>query len=157
MGISAEMMEMVLPQDTNSHGTLLGGRLIHWMDMVAALAAKQHCRAPVVTVAIDFVRFLAPARVGEYVRLQAILTRTFRTAMEIEVNCFLNPVIQGTPEQRICQGYFTFIALDEAGRGRSVPEFVPETGAEKERWDAAGWRREIRAKLPELKPNRVTG
>lgn len=150
MSVTAEMIEMVLPQDTNSHGKLLGGRLIHWMDMVAALAAKKHCHAPVVTVSIDFVRFLAPVAVGEYVILRANLTCTFRSSLEIEVNCLRKHVIADTPEQPICQGYFTFVALDADGHAQTVPPFEPETDAEKANWKAAGARREIRVKMREL-------
>ncbi|MCI0511837.1 acyl-CoA thioesterase [candidate division KSB1 bacterium] len=139
-----EFIEMVLPQDTNTLGTLLGGRLIHWMDLVAALVAKNHCHLPVVTVGLDGVTFYAPARVGDYVRLKGNLTRVFRTSMEIEVACFLFQPIQQTPEQQICQGFFTFVGLAADGKATVLPAFTPDSPAQQQQWEAAAKRREAR-------------
>jgi acyl-CoA hydrolase len=139
-----EFIEMVLPQDTNTLGTLLGGRVIHWMDLVAALVAKNHCHLPVVTVGMDFITFYAPARVGDYLRLKGNLTRVFNTSMEIEVECFLFQPIQQTPEQRICQGFFTFVGLDANGKAVVLPAFSPATPAQQREWEAAAKRREAR-------------
>ncbi len=144
MPISAEMIEMVLPQHTNTHGNLLGGQLVHWMDMVAALAAKKHCQQPVVTVSIAFLRFLQPAGVGNYIRLVATVTRTFNTTLEIEVECFIQNPIEMTPEKLNCCGYFTFMAIDKTGKPISVPLYTPETTEMQQKWEEAGKRRELR-------------
>jgi len=141
---SALMTEMVLPQDSNTHGKLLGGRLLHWMDMTATLAAKRHAHRPVLTVAVDLVRFIHPASIGDYVVIKASLTRVFRTSMEIEVHCYLQQPIQQSAEKLICQGYFTFVALDENKRPVILPPFTPKSEAEQNKWTAAGTRREYR-------------
>ena len=139
----AEMTELVLPQHTNTYGNLLGGVLIHWMDMVAAMAAKRHCRRPAMTVSIDHVHFLKPVSVGKYIKLKASLNRAFRSSMEIGVKCFATDLYTGQ-EQHVCSGYFTFVALDENKEPVKVPEFHPETEIEKRRWAEAGKRRELR-------------
>lgn len=144
MTISAEMIEMVLPQHTNTHGNLLGGQLVHWMDMVAALAAKKHCHQPVVTVSIDFLRFLQPAGVGDYIRLVANLTRTFNTTLEIEVECFIQNPIEKMLEKRNCCGYFTFMAIDKTGKPVAVPLYTPASTEMQQKWEDAGKRREFR-------------
>jgi acyl-CoA hydrolase len=149
MPISAEMTEMVLPQHTNTHGNLLGGQLIHWMDMVAALAAKKQCHQPVVTVSIDFLRFLQPAGVGDYIRLVGTVTRTFNTTLEIEVECFIQNPIAQIPEILNCRGFFTFIALDKGGKPAPVPAYLPETTVMQQKWEAAGKRRELRLSFAE--------
>ncbi|MBN1352735.1 acyl-CoA thioesterase [candidate division KSB1 bacterium] len=137
----AEMTELVLPQHTNTHGYLLGGSLVHWMDMVAALAAKRHCKQPVLTVSIDHIRFLRPATVGEYIILKASLNRAFDSSMEIGVRCAAVEPYSGE-ERHICSGYFTFVALDAVGKPAKVPAYSPQTESERRRWQEAGSRRE---------------
>ena len=147
MGIQAEMTEMVLPENTNTHGRLLGGTLVHWMDMAAALAAKKHARCPVVTVAVDFLDFLYSARVGDYVQLTATLTRVFEKSMEIAVRGeIVNPITPAA--NRICvRGYFSFTGIDAAGHPKLLPEYHPESELEKNEWRRAGRRRELKFSL----------
>ncbi|MBN2090418.1 acyl-CoA thioesterase [candidate division KSB1 bacterium] len=144
MPISAEMTEMVLTVHTNTHGNLLGGQLVHWMDMVAALTAKKQCHQPVVTISIDFLRFLHPARIGDYIHLVGTVTRTFNTTLEIEVECFIQNPIEQTPEKLNGRGYFTFMAVTKTGKPVSVPPYTPDSPQMQQKWEAAGKRRELR-------------
>lgn len=149
MPISAEMTEMVLPHHTNTHGKLLGGQLVHWMDMVAALAVKKYCHQSAVTVSIDFLRFLHPASIGDYIHLVATITRTFNTTLEIEVECSIQNPIEQKSEQLNCRGYFTFMALDKGGKPVSISPYIPETVELQQKWEAAGKRRELRLSFSE--------
>lgn len=144
MSVTAEMTEIVLPKDINSHETLLGGQLIHWMDMTAALAAKKFTHHRVVTLAIDFLKFIEPAAVGDYVIVRATLTHVFRTSMEIEVKCFLFHPIRQEQEKLMSQGYFIFVALDENDSLIELPEFMPATQLEIQKAVEAEKRRQIR-------------
>lgn len=127
-----EMTEQVLPNDTNPHGTIFGGKVMSMVDIAAAIAAMRHCRKPVVTASIDEVVFHHPIRVGHFVLLEATVNEAFTTSMEIGVNVFSeNPV---TGEKRhTTTAYATFVALDDLGKPSAVPPLLPETEEETQR------------------------
>jgi acyl-CoA hydrolase len=131
----SEMAEVVLPNDANPLNALLGGRLMHWIDVAGALAAHRHAKSYVVTASIDHMDFLTPVHVGDLVIL--------RSTMEIGVKAFVENYITG--ERRVVStAYLTFVAVDRHGRRRSVPPVIPETEEEKRRYEDAGRRREHR-------------
>ncbi|MCI0650778.1 MAG: acyl-CoA thioesterase [Planctomycetes bacterium] len=133
---SVEMRELVLPNDTNTHGTVLGGRVLHLMDIACAMAATRHCRRPVVTAAMDHVDFLSPVPEGHFLILKAAVNFAGKTSMEVEVHvqseCPLTGALRATSS-----GYFTFVALDEAGQPAPVPPIIAESADEKRRFDEA--------------------
>jgi acyl-CoA hydrolase len=139
----SEMAEVVLPNDTNPLGALLGGRLMHWIDVAGALAAHRHSKSYVVTASIDHLDFLTPVHVGDLVILRATVNRAFNTSMEVGVKVFVENYI--TDEKRVVStAYLTFVAVDRHGRRRDVPPVIPETEEEKRRYEDAGRRREHR-------------
>lgn len=142
------MTEFVLPNDANTHGNVLGGKVMHLMDLAAAIAAFRHCRMPVVTVSVDSVRFLHPGKVGAVMMLEAVITRAFRSSMEIQVEVESEDLITGE-RQKTCSAYLTFVAIDEEGNPTSVPPVLPETDSEKDRFEGALIRRQHRLSLSE--------
>jgi acyl-CoA hydrolase len=139
----SEMAEIVLPNDTNPLGALLGGRLMHWIDMAGAMAAHRHSRNYVVTAAIDHLDFWTPAHVGDLVILRASVNRVFHTSMEVGVKVWVENYIHDSC-QHVSSAYLTFVAIDAGGRHLPVPAVVPETDEQKRRYDDAGRRREAR-------------
>ena len=139
----SEMNELVLPNDTNPLGALLGGRLMHWIDMAGAMAAHRHSRNYVVTAAIDHLDFWVPVHVGDLVVLRSSVNRVFRTSMEVGVKVWVEDYIADTREH-VSSAYLTFVAIDSGGRRLPVPAVIPETEDEKRRYDDAGRRRDIR-------------
>ncbi len=125
-----EMTELVLPNDTNLLGNLLGGRLMHWIDIAGAMAASRHAERIVATVALDSLDFRHPARMGELVILKAKLTWTGRTSMEVSVNVYAENIKSGKTILTN-KAYITFVALDESGKPAPVPPILPETEEEK--------------------------
>jgi acyl-CoA hydrolase len=139
----SEMIEIVLPNDTNPLGALLGGRLMHWIDVAGALAAHRHSKSFVVTASIDHLDFLVPVHVGDFVILRSSVNRSFNTSMETGVKVWVESYI--TSERRhVSTAYLTFVAVDRHGRHRHVPPVIPETEEEKRRYDGALRRRENR-------------
>lgn len=138
-----EMAEHVLPNDTNPHGTIFGGRVMALVDLAATIAASRHSRRAVVTASIDELHFLAPIKLGHLVLLEAQVNEAFGTSMEIGVTvCSENPI---TGERRLTTtAYATFVALDDLGKPASVPPLLPETEAERERQAEARARRQAR-------------
>ena len=139
----SEMTQIVLPNDANPLGALLGGRLMHWIDLAAALAAHRHSRNYVVTASIDHLDFLTPVHVGDLVILRSSVNRAFHTSMEIGVQVLVENYIAGTRSQ-VSSAYLTFVAVDRHGRRLPVPPVIPETEVEKRRYEDALRRREIR-------------
>ena len=146
----SEMAEIVLPNDANPLGALLGGRLMHWIDMAGAMAAHRHSRNYVVTAAIDHLDFVTPAHVGDLVILRSSVNRVFHTSMEVGVKCWVENYIAGT-RRHIASAYLTFVAVDNRGRRLPVPAVIPETEEEKQRFEDAGRRREMRKEEQERK------
>lgn len=139
----SEMVQIVLPNDANPLGNLLGGTMMHWIDLAAALAAHRHSRNYVVTASIDHLDFQVPVRVGEVVILRSSVNRAFRTSMEVGVQVLVENYIAGTLSQ-VSSAYLTFVAVDREGRRLPVPPIVPETDDEKRRFEDALRRREMR-------------
>jgi acyl-CoA hydrolase len=139
----SEMVQIVLPNDANPLAALLGGTLMHWIDLAAALAAHRHSRNYVVTASIDHLDFQVPVRVGEVVILRSSVNRAFRTSMEVGVQVLVENYIAGTLSP-VSSAYLTFVAVDRDGHRLPVPPIVPETEEEKRRYEDALRRRENR-------------
>ena len=137
------MNELVLPNDTNTFGNLMGGRLMYWMDIATAYCASKHCNSPVVTASVDNISFKNPIKLGHYVRMEARVTRAFTSSMEIFVKVWGEDTLrQFTYESN--EAYFTFVSLGADGKPQGVPEVVPETEEEKRLFDGALRRRQVR-------------
>jgi len=139
----SEMVEIVLPNDANPLNALLGGRLMHWIDLAGAMAAHRHARSYVVTASVDHIDFLVPVRVGSLVVLRSSVNRVFRTSMEVGVKVFVEDYIQGKREH-VASAYLTFVAVDGKGGHIQVAPVIPETEEQKRRFEDAGRRRETR-------------
>jgi acyl-CoA hydrolase len=139
----SEMAEIVLPNDANPLNALLGGRLMHWIDLAGAMAALRHSRAYVVTASIDHMDFLVPVRVGDFVILRSSVNRVFHTSMEVGVKVWVENY-RSEQSQHVSSAYLTFVAIDASGDKVSVPPVIPETEDEKRRYEGAARRREIR-------------
>ncbi len=139
----SEMTELILPNDTNTLGNLLGGRLMHYIDLVGAMAAYRHSRSHVVTASMDHIDFIAPVHVGDLLILKSSLNRAFRTSMEVGVKVWVENTILGT-HRHVASAYLTFVAIDQQGRPVPVPKLQPETEDERRRHEGAGRRRENR-------------
>jgi acyl-CoA hydrolase len=139
----SEMVEIVLPNDANPLNALLGGRLMHWIDLAGAMAAHRHSRTYVVTASIDHMDFLVPVRVGDFVVLRSSVNRVFHTSMEVGVKVWVENY-RSQENRHVSSAYLTFVAIDAAGNRMAVPPVVPETEDEKRRYDGAERRREIR-------------
>lgn len=139
----SEMTELVLPNDANTLGSLLGGRLMHFIDLVGAMAAYRHARAHVVTASMEHIDFIAPVRVGDLVILKASVNRAFQTSMEVGVKAWVENVLAGT-RRHVASAYLTFVAVDANGRPLPVPPLAVESADELRRYEDAGRRREQR-------------
>lgn len=137
------MTELVLPNDTNTFGNLMGGRLMYWMDIAAALAAMKHCGAPVVTASVDNISFESPIKLGNVVHIEAKLTRAFNSSMEVHLNVWGEDAIQQY-RYKSNQAYYTFVSLDPNGKPRNVNQVIPESEDEKKLFDGALRRRQLR-------------
>lgn len=146
------MTELVLPNDTNNFGNLMGGRLMYWMDIAAALSAMKHCAAPVVTASVDNISFHNPIKIGNVVHIEARVTRAFNSSMEVHLQVWGEDAIQQY-RYKSNDAYFTFVALDPNGKPRKVNGLIPESEEEKKLFDGALRRRQVRLILGgKLKP-----
>lgn len=142
----AEILELVLPNDANILGNVLGGKVMHLIDICAAIAATRHCRRPVVTASFDQMQFLHPIKVGELVHIKASLNRAFHTSMEIGAKVWAENLL--TAERRhTSSAYLTFVALDDQGKPTVVPPYGPRTEEQKRRWAQAEIRRQQRLEM----------
>ena len=141
---ATQMSQLVLPHEANVHGTVLGGTVMHWIDLAAAIAANRHCRRPVVTAAFDEMSFLAPIHVGQLALIEARLTLVDRSSMEICVQVESEDLLSG--EQRhTSTAFVTFVALDPVTRRPTeVPELILETDEERAEHARAVERRRLR-------------
>jgi acyl-CoA hydrolase len=146
----SEMVELVLPNDANPLGTLLGGRLMHWIDLAGALAALRHSRNYVVTVSTDHLDFRFPVRVGDLVIFKSSVNRVFRTSMEVGIKVWVENHFTGE-RHHVSSAYLTFVAVDRNGRKLLVAPVIPESADEQRRFEDAGHRREIRRAEAERK------
>ena len=135
--------QLVLPNDTNQLGNLLGGTLMHWIDIVAAIASQRHSGMVCVTASVDELSFHYPIKLGEIVTLQASVNRAFHTSMEIGVLVTAHGR-HGQPQRRANTAYLTFVAVDGQGKPAPVPPVIPETDDERRRYEEAMKRRQLR-------------
>lgn len=136
------MTELVLPNDTNTLNNLMGGRLLHWMDICAAISAHRCCNRVVVTASVNNVSFSHPIRLGDIVTLEAKVSRTFNSSMEVFIDVFVEDHRTGVKKQ--CNNaIYTFVAVDQIGNPISVPEVIAESEEEKKRYDGALRRRQL--------------
>ena len=150
------MTELILPNDTNTLNKLMGGRLLHWMDIVSAIAAQKHSNSIVVTASVDNVSFKKPIDLGDVVTLRAQVTRSFNTSMEVHIEVWAENVPAGEKELSN-KAFYTFVAVDKEGKPRRVPEVEPETAEEKELFESALRRRQLRLILAgRMKPMEAT-
>ncbi len=143
---------MILPNDTNTLGNLLGGRLMHFIDLVGAIAAFRHSRSHVVTASMDHIDFIAPVHVGDLLILKSSCNRAFRTSMEIGVKAEVENTMAGV-RRHVASAYLTFVAVDAQGRKVPVPQLEPRTEEEKRRYEDAGRRRKLRDQERERRRN----
>lgn len=147
------MTELVLPNDTNVFGNLMGGRLMYWMDIAAALAAQKHCNAPVVTASVDNISFENPIKLGNVVHIEAKVTRAFTSSMEVHMKVWGEDLTQQY-KYKSNEAYYTFVALDPNRKPRPVPQLAVETEEEKKLFDGALRRRQLRLILGgKMKPD----
>ncbi len=146
------MNEIVLPNDTNTLGNLMGGRLLHWMDICAAIAAQKHSNETVVTASVDSVSFKESIKLGDVVTLEAWVSRAFNTSMEVFIEVYAQNIPRN--EKIKCnEAYYTFVALDSRNKPVKVPELQPVTEIEVEKYDGALRRRQVRLILAgKMKP-----
>jgi acyl-CoA hydrolase len=142
----SEYSELALPNDANGLGNVLGGKVMHLVDLAAAMAGMRHARRPVVTASVDSLHFLHPVHIGELIVLRSSVNRVFRTSMEIGVQVSTENLVTGAV-LHTCSAYLTFVALDSEHRPTVIPPVVPETEEEKRRYLQAGERREYRLAL----------
>jgi acyl-CoA hydrolase len=147
------MNELVLPNDTNVFGNLMGGRLMYWMDIAAGITAVKHCNAPCMTASVDNLSFKNPIKLGNVVRIEAKITRAFNTSMEIHLKVWGEDNLHQYRYESN-EAYFTFVALDPNNKPRPVPSVIPETEEEKLLFDGALRRRQVRLILGgKMKPD----
>ena len=147
------MTEIVLPNDTNVFGNLMGGRLMYWMDIAAAIAAQKHCNAPVVTASVDNISFENPIKIGNTVHIEAKVSRAFNTSMEVHLKVWGEDFTQQF-KYKSNEAYYTFVALDPHRKPKVVPQLVPETEEEKLLFEGALRRRQVRLILGgKMKPD----
>jgi acyl-CoA hydrolase len=147
------MTEIVLPNDTNVFGNLMGGRLMYWMDIAAAISAQRHCNSPVVTASVDNISFENAIKLGNTVHIEARVTRAFSTSMEIHLRVWGEDLTQQF-RYKSNEAYYTFVALDPHRKPKPVPQLKPETEDEQKLFASALRRRQIRLILGgKMKPD----
>jgi acyl-CoA hydrolase len=144
----SEYSEFALPNDANTLGNVLGGKVMHLVDLAAALAAVRHSRCSVVTASVDHMSFLHPIHIGQLIVLRSSVNRVFRTSMEVGVRVEAENLVSGEI-QHTSSAYLTFVALDKSGRRVAIPPVIPETEYEKRRYEDAEERRAYRLALRE--------
>ena len=150
------MNELVLPNDTNTHGDLMGGKLMYWMDIAAYLSAAKHCNSACMTASVDNLSFKTPIKLGNVICIEAIVTRAFTTSMEIHLKVWNQNMINQSKELSN-EAFFTFVALDENKQPKEVPAVIAETEEQKKYFDGALRRRQLRLILGgKMKPDDAT-
>jgi acyl-CoA hydrolase len=150
------MTELVLPNDTNTLNNLMGGRMMHLMDIVSAISAQRHSNRIVVTASVDTVSFREPIKLGNVITLSAKVTRAFNSSMEVHIEVFAED-IPGNKKFKSNEAFFTFVAVDQLGNPIDVPELTPETDQEKDLYASALRRRQLRLVLAgRMKPREAS-
>lgn len=148
----SSVTEMVLPNDTNTLNNMMGGRIMHLMDIGGAIAAQRHCNEIVVTASVDSIGFKKAIQLGNVITINAQVTRAFNTSMEVYIEVF-NENIPKKEKSKSHEAFYTFVGVDEKGKPVPVPELVPETEREQKLFKSALQRRELRLLLDgRLKP-----
>ena len=133
---------IVLPNDTNTLGNLMGGQLLNWMDITSAISAQRHCGRVVVTASVNNVAFRRPIKLGDVVTIEAKVSRSFSSSMEVFIDVFVEH--HSTHKKEKCnEAIYTFVAVDQIGSPIEVPELVPETDKEQERHEGALRRKQL--------------
>jgi len=143
---ASEYSELALPNDANGLGHVLGGKVMHLVDLAGAMAGMRHARRPIVTASVDHMNFLYPVRIGQLIILRSSVNRVFHTSMEIGVRVMVEDLLTGV-RQHTSSAYLTFVALDNNGKPTSIPPVIPESPEEIRRYKQAGERREYRLAL----------
>jgi acyl-CoA hydrolase len=144
----SEYSEFALPNDANTLGNVLGGKVMHLVDLAAALAAVRHSRCAVVTASVDHMNFLHQIHIGQLIVLRSSVNRVFRTSMEVGVRVEVENLVSGEI-RHTSSAYLTFVAIDKTGSRVAVPQVIPETEDEKRRYEEAGERRTYRLAMRE--------
>ncbi len=145
--------QIVLPNDTNVLGNLMGGRLLHWMDIAAAISAHRHCSRVVVTASVNHVSFERAIKLGDYVTIEAKVSRAFNTSMEVFIDVYVEESNTGK-KVKSNDATYVFVAVDQLGRPIEIPQLTPETAEEKERYVTALRRKQLSLLLSgKLKPH----
>ncbi len=147
------MTELVLPNDTNTLNNLMGGRLMHWLDIVSAISAQKHSNRIVVTASVDNISFKQSIKLGNVITMEAQVTRAFNSSMEVHVNVWAEDIPSGT-KTKSNEAFLTFVAVDQMGSPIDVPEALPETDEEVSLFEGALRRRQLRLVLAgRMKPH----
>ena len=150
------MNELVLPNDTNTLNNLMGGRLLHWMDIAAAISAQKHCNRIVVTASVDNVSFKHPIKLGDVITIEAKVSRAFNTSVEVRLDVWAENIPSGS-RIKSNEAYYTFVALDQNGKTVPIPELLPESIEDFVLYDGALRRRQLRLILAgKMKPDDAT-
>jgi acyl-CoA hydrolase len=147
----SEMVEAVLPNDANALGNMLGGRVMHFIDIAGALAAHRHSNSHVVTASVDYLDFRFPISVGEIIVLKSSVNRVFRTSMEVGVKVFSENILTGE-RKHTSSAYVTFVAIDLNRQPHEVPPLILETEDDRRRFREAGERRRVRLNMRHKRP-----
>ncbi len=147
----SEMVEAVLPNDANSLGAMLGGRVMHFIDIAGALAAHRHSNSHVVTASVDYLDFRFPISVGEFIVLKSSVNRVFKSSMEVGVKVFAENILTGE-RRHTSSAYVTFVAIDLNRRPHAVPPLILETEDDHRRFREAGERRRVRLNMRHKRP-----
>jgi len=134
--------ELVLPNDTNVLGNLMGGRLLHWLDITAAISAHRHCSRIVVTASVNNVSFNQPIKLGDIITLQAKVSRAFNSSMEVFIDVWVEDNMRNL-KIKCNEAIYTFVAVDQLGNPINVPELIPESAEEKQRFEGALRRKQL--------------
>ncbi len=152
----ASSSKIVLPNDTNTLGNLMGGQLLNWMDINAAISAQRHSRRVVVTASVNNVAFKRAIKLGDVVTIESKVSRAFSSAMEVFLDVYTENHRTGK-RMKCNEAIYTFVAVDQVGSPIRIPELVPETAEEKERYDGALRRRQLALILSgKMKPAEAT-
>jgi acyl-CoA hydrolase len=152
----ATSTRIVLPNDTNTLGNLMGGQLLSWMDITAAISAHRHCRRVVVTAAVNNVSFEHPIKLGDIVTIEAKVSRSFSSSMEVYLDVSVEDHSSGK-RKKCNEAIYTFVAVDQVGSPIHVPELVPESEEEIKRYNSALRRRQLSLILAgKMKPHEAT-
>jgi acyl-CoA hydrolase len=147
---------IVLPNDTNTLGNLFGGQLLAWMDVIASVSAHRHCKRVVVTASVNHVSFQKPIKHASIVTLEAKVSRSFYSSMEIFVDVFVEDQVTGA-KVKCNEAIYTFVAVDQNGGPIQVPELIPETEEEKDRFEGALRRKQLSLILAgKMKPSEAS-